>query len=301
MSISSNDDTDSTERSDGEYDSELDPDGDMCMEDDVDEPDGFDLDGDVDIERDGDNDEEEDEEEEDEEKEDEEEVEEEDEDEEEDKDEDDGKEPRTISQGEMVNTSAHDADIMVDDEPTVLAEQGQEMREHTPPPQPPAPAQRPQTLESSPRLWTLETHTLSGPEFLVLVTPQKPRPAAPTLREAEAARNTSDVDVEQHLLCESADGESLPDVPLPDVPLPDVPLPDVPLPDVPLPDVPLPDVPLPDVPLPDVPLPDVPLPEVRPDGLVDKEWTSPRIAFGLESGSCLVSFLSCNLFISDTD
>jgi hypothetical protein len=33
-----------------------------------------------------------------------------------------------------------------------------------------------------------------------LVTPQKPRPAAPTLREAEAAGNTSDVDVEQQLL-----------------------------------------------------------------------------------------------------
>jgi len=63
----------------------------------------------------------------------------------------------------------------------------------------------------------------------VLVTPQKPRPAALTLREAEAAGNTSDVDVEQQLLGESAGGDSLPDVPLPDVPLPDVPLPDVPL------------------------------------------------------------------------
>jgi hypothetical protein len=72
-------------------------------------------------------------------------VEEEDEDEEEDKDVDDGKEPRTIGQGEMVNTSGDDADTMVDDEPTVLPEQrrdmgqGQEMREHTPWPQPPAP------------------------------------------------------------------------------------------------------------------------------------------------------------------
>jgi len=58
------------------------------------------------------------------------------------------------------------------------------------------------------------------------VTPQKPRPAAQTLREAEAAGNTPDVDVEQQLLGESAGGDSLPDVPLPDVPLPDVPIPE---------------------------------------------------------------------------
>jgi hypothetical protein len=219
------------------------------MEDDVDVPDGVDLDGNVDMERDGDDDEEEDEEEEDEEKE----------DEEEDMDDDDGKEPRTIGQGEMVNTLADDADTMVDDEPTVLPEQcqeieqGQEMREHTPRSQPPAPAPRPQTPEPHPRPRTPETHTLSGLEFLGLVTPQKPRPAAPTLREAEAAGNTSDVDVEQQLLGYSAGGDSLSDVPLPGVPLPDVPLPDVPLPDVPLPDV---------------PLPDGHLPEARPDGSV---------------------------------
>jgi len=78
------------------------------------------------------------------------------------------------------------------------------------------------------------------------VTPQKPRPAAPTLREAEAAGNTSDVDVEQQLLGDSAGGDSLPDVPLPYVPLPDVPLPDV-------------------------VLPDVVLPEARPDGSVGEE------------------------------
>jgi len=51
VSISSDDDTDPTE-SDGKYDSELDPDVDMCMEDDVDEPDCVDLDGDVDKKRD---------------------------------------------------------------------------------------------------------------------------------------------------------------------------------------------------------------------------------------------------------
>jgi len=143
------------------------------MEDDVDAPDSVDLDGDVDMERDCDDDEEEDEEQEDEEQEDEEEEEEEDEDEEEDKDEDDGKEPRTIGQGEIVNTSADDANTMVDDEPTVLPEQGQDMCQHTPRPQPPAPAPRPQTLEPSPRPGTLETPTLSGLEFLGIVTPQK--------------------------------------------------------------------------------------------------------------------------------
>jgi len=58
---------------------------------------------------------------------------------------------------------------------------------------------------------------------LGLGTPQKPRPAVPTLREADAAGNTSDVNVDQQLLIESADGDSLSDVPLPDDPLPEVP------------------------------------------------------------------------------
>jgi len=43
----------------------------------------------------------------------------------------------------------------------------------------------------------------------------------PTLREAEAAGNTSDVDVDQQLLHESAGGDRLPDVSLPDAPLPE--------------------------------------------------------------------------------
>jgi len=185
------------------------------MEDHVDAPDGVDLDGDVDMERDGDDEEEEDEKKEDEE---EEEV---DEDEEEDKDEDDGKEPWTIGQREMVNTSADDVDTMVHDEPIVLPEQCQEMREHTSRPQPPAPARRPQTPDPSPRPRTPETHPLSWLEHLGLVMPQKPRPAVPTQREAEAAGNTSDVDVDQQLLIELEGGDSLPDVPLPDVPLPE--------------------------------------------------------------------------------
>jgi hypothetical protein len=185
VSISSDDDTDSTE-SDGKYDSGLDVD--MCMEDDVDAQDGVDIDGDVDMERDGEDGEDEEEEDE---------KEEEVVDEDEEKDEDNGKEPRTIGQGELVNTSADDVDTIVDDKPTVLPEQRQEMREHTPRPQPLAPAPRPQPPEPPPRPQTPETHTLSGLEILGLVTPQKPRQAAPTLREAEEAGNTSDVDVEQ--------------------------------------------------------------------------------------------------------
>jgi len=53
-----------------------------------------------------------------------------------------------------------------------------------------------------------------------LVTPQKPRPAVPTQQEAEAAGNTSGVDVDQPLLGESAGGDGLPDIPLHDAPLP---------------------------------------------------------------------------------
>jgi hypothetical protein len=149
-----------------------------------------------------------------------------DEDEGEDKDEDDGKEPWTIGQGEMVNTSADDVDTLVDVQPIVLREQCQEMCEHTPRPQSPAPAPRRQTPDPRTRPQTPETHPLSGLEHVGLVTPLKLRPAVPTQREAEAAGNTSDVDVDQQLLIESAGGDSLPDVPLPNVPLPDVPLPE---------------------------------------------------------------------------
>ena len=120
------------------------------------------------------------------------------------------------------------------------------MREHTPRPQPPAPAPRQPTPEPRPQPRTPETHSSSGVQFMGLVTPQEPRPAARTLREAEAAGNSSDVNVDQQLLGESAVGDSLPDVPLPDVPLPDVALPNV-------------------------PLPNVPLPEARPDGSVGEE------------------------------
>jgi hypothetical protein len=112
VTISSDDDTDSTEL-DGEYDSDLDVD--MCMEDDVDPPDGVDISGDVVMERDSKDGEDEVEENE---------KEEEVVDEDEEEDEDNGKEPRTIGQGEMVHTLADDVDTMEDDEPTVLTEQG---------------------------------------------------------------------------------------------------------------------------------------------------------------------------------
>jgi hypothetical protein len=46
VSISSSDDTHAPEW-DGEYESEFDPDVDMCMENDVDSPDGVDLDSDA--------------------------------------------------------------------------------------------------------------------------------------------------------------------------------------------------------------------------------------------------------------
>jgi hypothetical protein len=126
----------------------------------------------------------------------------------------------------MVKISPDNVDTMADDPRIVLPEQCQEMREHTPRPQSPAPAPRPQTPDSCTRPRTPQTHPLSGLEHLGLVTPQIPRPAVPTQREDDATGNSSDVDVDQQLLIESAGGDSLPDVPLPDVPLPDVTLPE---------------------------------------------------------------------------
>jgi len=119
----------------------------------------------------------------------------------------------------MVNISADDADTMVDYQRIVLPEQGQQMRKHTPRPQPPAPAPRLKSLEPCSGLRTPETHPLGGPEFQGLVTPQTPRPAAPTLRDAEAAGNSSVVDVDHQLFSDSAGGDSLPDVPLTNVPI----------------------------------------------------------------------------------
>ena len=213
-------------------------------------------------------------------------MEKEDEDEEEDQDEDDGKDPRKISQGETVHTSADIVDTMVDDQPVVLAAQGQEMRGHTPRPQPSVSFRRPQTMEPHVLPRTPETYPLSGLEHLGRVMPQKTRPVVSTLREADAAGNTSDMDVDidldvdQQLLIESAGGDSLPDVPIRKLALPDVPLPEV-------------------------PVPDVPRSEACPDCLVGEELTSSWVAeeamvvaFSIGSCSCLVRFLCSNLFIT---
>jgi len=91
-----------------------------------------------------------------------------------------------------------------------------------------------------------------------------------TLREAEAAGTTSDVDVDQQQLFESVDGDSLPNVSLPEIPLPDVTFHDA-----------------------------------QPDSLVGEEWTAPPVqavamvvTFLLISGSCLVRFLCSDGFNS---
>ena len=162
MSISSDDDSDSTEELVGEYDSEHDFDVDMCIEDNVDAPYGGDSDGEVDLECDSDDEEVDDEDEEDDEDKD---GEEEDEDQEEDEDENDGNEPRTIGQGEMLNPLANDVDSMVDDQPLMLPEQCQEIRERTTRRQPAAPAPQPYTPEPRPWPPTQETHPSGGLEF----------------------------------------------------------------------------------------------------------------------------------------
>jgi hypothetical protein len=110
------------------------------------------------------------------------------------------------------------------------------MREHARQPQLQAPAARPLTPDPRPCLRTPEVHPLIGLDHLGHIMPQKPRPVVPTLRDAEVAVNTLDVDVDQKLRIEWAGGTSIPDVPLPGLPLPDVPLPNVPLPNVPLPE-----------------------------------------------------------------
>jgi hypothetical protein len=56
----------------------------------------------------------------------------------------------------------------------------------------------------------METHLLSGLDHVGRVKTRKHRLAVPTLREAEAAGNTSDVDVDLWLLIASAGRDSLP-------------------------------------------------------------------------------------------
>jgi len=77
----------------------------------------------------------------------------------------------------MVNSSACNVDTIVDDEPNVLPEQGQEMREHAAWQQPPAPAQRPQTLKPHPQPRTPECYPLSGLEFFGVCDAAKTLPS----------------------------------------------------------------------------------------------------------------------------
>jgi len=217
------------------------------------------------MERDVDDEEKEDEEEEDEAEDDTDDTDEEEEEEEEDEDEDDGKEPRVVSQGEMVNSSADDVDSVVGDQQIVVPEQGQEMREYTPLPQPLTPVQRHQIPKPRPQLRTPETHPLSGLEELKPWRCRNLTRPCQVCKTLFAAGNTSDVTVYQQLLGESVASNNLPNVRIPNVPLL----------------------------------------EVHPEGMVGEEWTSPRVAeevmvvtFALESGSCFVRFLCSNLLIS---
>jgi hypothetical protein len=131
--ISSDDDTNSTMASDGEYDSDHYSDVDMPMGDDVDTQYSVDLNCDGNMQCDSNNDVEKDEQ-----MEDGEEVVAEvvDEDGKVDKDKDDCKEHWKIAQGDMIHTSADHGDTLVGNQSIVQSEQGQEMCEHTLPRQP---------------------------------------------------------------------------------------------------------------------------------------------------------------------
>jgi len=81
----------------------------------------------------------------------------------------------------MVKTSANDVDTMVDDQPFVLPQQGQEICEYSPTQRHLSPAPLPQTPELRPQHRTPETYPLSGLDDVWLVMPLKPLPAVPSL------------------------------------------------------------------------------------------------------------------------
>jgi hypothetical protein len=96
------------------------------------------------------------------------------------------------------------------------------------------------------------------------VTLQNPHAAVTTLGEAAAAVSTSDVDLDQQLVSESAGGDSLDEITHPNVPLPD----------------------------------DA-LSEEWPDGSVCKAFKRPRVA-DVGNGCCVhvwVGFLSCSFHL----
>jgi len=107
----------------------------------------------------------------------------------------------------MLITWSDDVDTMVDDEPIVLSEHSQEMCEHTPQPEHPAPPRWLQTLESCAELHTPENYSLSGQDHLGHVMLQKPRPPVPSLLHGDPAGNTSVVHLDQQLLGESTGGD----------------------------------------------------------------------------------------------
>jgi hypothetical protein len=127
-----------------------------------------------------------------------------------------------IGKREVADSAADDVDIVADNQPTVQAEQVQEMGEHTPWPQSPAYAPHPQTPKPLTQPRSPETCHISGLQFLGLVMLQNPRPAVPTPHEAEVAGNTSDEDPGQQLFSDCAGGDSLLTVPLSNVTLHEV-------------------------------------------------------------------------------
>jgi hypothetical protein len=130
--MSPDDNTHHTQELDGEYDLEHYSDVDLHFEDDGVAPHSIDLPCDVNMDTNFVTDYEEEKEEE--------EEQEEDVDKEKDVNEDDGKEPQTIGQGEMVNSSADAVDTSIDYQPGMIHKQGEEMCVHTPWPDPLLPA-----------------------------------------------------------------------------------------------------------------------------------------------------------------
>jgi len=178
-----------------------------------------------------------------------------------------------IGQGETVSTTADDVDTMVDGEPILPSYHAQEMPENTPRPHPLVSAPQQHTPETCPGPWTPETDLLSVLEGLGLVIMQKPCLAALTVRDAEAAGNTSDVDVYQRQVGGSACSYSLSYAPLPDVPLSNM-----------------------------------PHREAHPDALVGEKWTSSHVwkkaivvGIILGTGSVLECFVYSKQFVLGID
>jgi hypothetical protein len=108
----------------------------------------------------------------------------------EDENKDDGQEPQMVGQGEIVNTSADDVDLMVDNQPIILPAQCKEMCKDSLQHQPLAAGPWPLSREPHPGPHPPESHPLSRLHNVDLVTAQNPRPAVATLNDTDAARST---------------------------------------------------------------------------------------------------------------